>query len=452
MTNIASRALVCVEPATPPRLEMRARPLPRPEAGEVLVRVAATSVNPIDAKRAAGYGRRLLRLKGAASFPLVLGNDVAGTAEAVGAGGRALCRASASSVSSQRAGMAARTRHTSSCRSSLAVAPEGVETQALAVLPYSFTTMWLAVRRTGLMATNATGARVLINGASGGLGHLALQMLHAWGCRVTAICGRGKADECLALGAVAACEGAPATIASLPSDFDAILNFGSWDDDLALASRLGRDALGYATTVDPLLANFDWLGWLRGALISWREWQAGRSAIAERASSARYGWTLFKPDREALDALVTGLREKIFSLPIGICASFDDATKAFAQVATAKSGRAVLLPHAATPSLSPARLANDRQTDQCEEALKSLTVEPGSADGFRHCHRLKGASTIGSPVTSMRIAWLPLRCASPVRLRIGQMRPRRAASSPSSKLWSQGCRGSRRGRQRPAEV
>ena len=258
------------------------------------------------------------------------------------------------------------------------------------MLPYSFTTMWLAVRRTGLMATNATGARVLINGASGGLGHLALQMLHAWGCRVTAICGRGKADECLALGAVAACEGAPATIASLPSDFDAILNFGSWDDDLALASRLGRDALGYATTVHPLLANFDWLGWLRGALISWREWQAGRSAIAERASSARYGWTLFKPDREALDALVTGLREKIFSLPIGICASFDDATKAFAHVATAKSGRAVLLPHAATPSLSPARLANDRQTDQCEEALKSLTVEPGSADGFRHLSSTEG--------------------------------------------------------------
>ena len=80
------RELVCTEPATPPRLEVRTREAPRPKAGQVLVRVKATAVNPIDAKRAAGYGRRLLGLKGAATFPLVLGNDLAGVVEAVGTG------------------------------------------------------------------------------------------------------------------------------------------------------------------------------------------------------------------------------------------------------------------------------------------------------------------------------------------------------------------------------
>ena len=85
-------------------------------------------------------------------------------------------------------------------------------------------------------------------------------------------------------------------------------------------------------------------------------------AVAERAPRARYEWTLFKPDREALDVLVAGLREGFFSLPVGICASFDDATTAFAHVATAKSGRAVLLPYGATPGTSPGRFANDRQT------------------------------------------------------------------------------------------
>ncbi|WP_341318435.1 alcohol dehydrogenase catalytic domain-containing protein [Paraburkholderia sp. IMGN_8] len=52
--------------------------MPRPGRGEVLVRVEATSVNPIDVKRAKGYGRRLLGLKGAGKFPLVLGNDFSG--------------------------------------------------------------------------------------------------------------------------------------------------------------------------------------------------------------------------------------------------------------------------------------------------------------------------------------------------------------------------------------
>ena len=63
---------------------MRASAVLEPRPGLVLVRVEATSVNPIDVKRAGGYGRRLLGLKGAGRFPLVLGNDFAGRVEAVG--------------------------------------------------------------------------------------------------------------------------------------------------------------------------------------------------------------------------------------------------------------------------------------------------------------------------------------------------------------------------------
>jgi len=79
-----AQRLVCVEPNPDFRLRLEAAPRPVAKAGEVVVRVHASSVNPIDAKRAAGYGRRLLRLKGAGRFPLVLGNDMAGVVEAVG--------------------------------------------------------------------------------------------------------------------------------------------------------------------------------------------------------------------------------------------------------------------------------------------------------------------------------------------------------------------------------
>ena len=57
--------------------------LPLPAPGQVRVRLAATSVNPIDLKRAGGYGRRLPGSKGAAHFPLVLGNDLAGWVDAL---------------------------------------------------------------------------------------------------------------------------------------------------------------------------------------------------------------------------------------------------------------------------------------------------------------------------------------------------------------------------------
>jgi len=337
--------LVCLEPATPPRLQVRTGPMPDLQSGQVLVRVAATSVNPIDTKRAGGYGRRLLGLKGAATFPLVLGNDLAGSVEAVGAGvsGFAPGQRVYGLVSTAKAGGAHAT-HVAVPQSLLLAAPVGLDAASLAVLPYSFTTMWLAVRSTGLTATNAAGKRVLVHGASGALGRLALQLLVRWGCRVSAICGRGRADEGRVLGAENAVERGPQAIASLPDDFDVVLNFAAWEDDPALASRLGSGALGHATTVHPLLGNFDRLGWVRGAIACRRDFNTARAAVRRRSPHARYAWTIFQPDRDALAALDAGVREQRFSLPLGPSVALDQADAAFAHAAAGRPGRAVLLP------------------------------------------------------------------------------------------------------------
>src|SRR6185312_14348675 len=81
-------------------------------------------------------------------------------------------------------------------------APDGSNLQALAALPYSFVTMWLAVRGAGLTRHNAAGKRVLIHGASGGLGTLALQMMSAWGASVTAIARPADFAACREAGAL----------------------------------------------------------------------------------------------------------------------------------------------------------------------------------------------------------------------------------------------------------
>ena len=176
------RELVCTEPAMPPRLEVRTREAPRPKAGQVLVRAQATAVNPIDARRASGYGRRLLGLKGAATFPLVLGNDLAGVVEAVGTGVSRFApgqRVFGLVATGKEGG--AHASHVVVPQEQLRAAPEEVELETLAVLPYSFSTMWLALRSSGLAAANAAGMRVLVNGASGALGQLSLQLLRALG-------------------------------------------------------------------------------------------------------------------------------------------------------------------------------------------------------------------------------------------------------------------------------
>lgn len=339
------RELICAEPATPPRLEVRTCDVPVARPGQVLVRVEATSVNPIDARRSGGYGRRLLGLKGAGRFPLMLGNDLAGRVEAVGAGVSKIAPGQrVFGLTATGKGGGAHATHVVVPQAQVQPAPDDVESPALAALPYSFTTMWLAVRSTGLTAASAIGRRVLVHGAAGALGRLSLQLLSSWGCHVTAICGVGTADECRALGARHAVERGPDAIRSLPADFDVVLNFASWDDELALASRLGGEALGHATTVHPLLGHFDRLGWVRGALASRRDAAAVRAAVRRRSPGARYGWTIFKPDAEALAELAAGVRERRYALPLGPRVRFEQAAAAFAHVAAGEAGRAVLLP------------------------------------------------------------------------------------------------------------
>jgi NADPH:quinone reductase-like Zn-dependent oxidoreductase len=345
LANDKRRELTCTAWAEPPQLSVRTCDVPSPGPGHVLVRVEATSVNPIDVKRAAGYGRRLLGLKGAATLPVVLGNDLAGVVEAVGAGVSRFAPQQRvfGLVGTGRSG-GAHASHVVVPQEQLIAASEPLPVPSLAVLPYSFTTMWLAVAAAGLVPSSAAGKRVLVNGANGGLGRLALQLLRSWDSRVTGICAAGTRADYLALGAEAAVERGPDCIASLRDDFDAVLNFGGWDDDAALASRLGPGASGHATTVHPLLGHFDRFGWLRGALASRRDWKRVRAIAASRAPRARYAWTVFKPDRVAFAALADLVRTQRLSLPVGLAVPFEAAASAFEHVAAGKPGRAVLLP------------------------------------------------------------------------------------------------------------
>ena len=335
-------ALYCLGPAGKGGLEIRQVRRGNPAADEVEIAVKAASVNPIDVRRAEGYGTRLLSLLGAGKFPLVLGNDFAGTIATTGTG-----------VSSLKPGdvvyglkpASANGTHSSHVLVKTAVvlrAPAGADLEALPALPYSFVTMWLAVRGAGLMRENAAGKKVLVHGAAGGLGTLALQMLSAWGAKITAIARPPMLAGCKQGGAAEVLDGSKEPFASLDRTFDATLNFATWDDDLALVRCLRAGALGHATTVHPLLGNFDRYGWVRGALRSFSEKKAHRAALPKGARN--YAWTLFRPDGEALSELAQLVAQQRLSLPIGISEPLQEAAEAFDHVRKGRPGRALLTP------------------------------------------------------------------------------------------------------------
>ena len=87
MVSMPTRLIaMCLGPEAGGAFDIREVPRRKPGPDEVEIAVEAASVNPIDVRRAAGYGRRLLSLMGASRFPMTLGDDFAGVVAAVGSG------------------------------------------------------------------------------------------------------------------------------------------------------------------------------------------------------------------------------------------------------------------------------------------------------------------------------------------------------------------------------
>lgn len=341
----APMALLCQvgKGSEPPHLQWRSvarRPL---QHDEVRVTVRMASVNPIDVKRAAGYGRRILSLMGAGGRTLVLGNDFAGVVTEVGRdvahvlpGDRVWGLVSTGGQGAHRGEVCVPSRW-------VRPLPRAAEMIAVVALPYTFTTLWRALKAIRLNERNAAGRHVLVNGAGGALGQLAIQLLSRWGAQVTAVCSQGSATRCLALGAVQVVDRHNTPLAELPSVFDATLNFGAWADEAGVVGRLHRSALGHATTVHPLLADIDAQGWLRGGLSCWHSWRGMYRRVHELAPQARYAWVVFKPDEDALNTIEASLLTRPFQIDVAHRAPFDRADSAFAHVGQGHPTRAVLV-------------------------------------------------------------------------------------------------------------
>jgi NADPH:quinone reductase-like Zn-dependent oxidoreductase len=154
-------------------------PLPVAGAGQVVVRVAGTSFNPVDAALRAGVLKEFVPLP----FPYIPGADVSGVVAEVGADvtGWAPGDAVVANLAATELGAAA--EYVAVPAEVLAKAPSTVEPADAAALPLVGLTAWQALfEHAGLTA----GQTVLINGAGGGVGGYAVQLAKQAGATVTA--------------------------------------------------------------------------------------------------------------------------------------------------------------------------------------------------------------------------------------------------------------------------
>jgi NADPH:quinone reductase-like Zn-dependent oxidoreductase len=161
----------------PEALQYEDAPRPQPQAGEVLIRVHAAGVNPIDWKVREGHMKDFWPHK----FPLILGWDLSGVVEELGRG------VSRFKIGDEVYSVPDPTRDGAYAEyvvvreSELALKPKSLHHVHAAAVPLAALTAWQALFDAGQLVS---GQRMLIHGGSGGVGHVAVQLAKWKGAHV----------------------------------------------------------------------------------------------------------------------------------------------------------------------------------------------------------------------------------------------------------------------------
>lgn len=189
------KAIVQSTYGLPDVLEMSEAPIPSIDDDQVLIRVHASSVNALEWHLMTGTPY-LVRPQAGFMKPKreILGADVAGTVEEVGANVTRF--KPGDDVFGEVGGGYA--EYAVARPKTLALKPANVTFEQAAAVPVAALTALQGLRDHGRIQP---GQRVLINGASGGVGTFAVQIAKALGAEVTAVCSTGNVDTARSLGA-----------------------------------------------------------------------------------------------------------------------------------------------------------------------------------------------------------------------------------------------------------
>ncbi|MDX8496317.1 NADP-dependent oxidoreductase [Mesorhizobium sp. VK22B] len=191
------------------------QPDPSPGPGEVLVRVKAAGINPVDGAVRGGFYPLL------GDPPFILGWDISGTVEALGAGVTAV------KVGDEVFGMprfpkqaGAYAELAATPADEIAIKPAGIDHAHAAALPLAGLTAWQGLVRHGRIQS---GQRALIHAGAGGVGHLAVQIAKARGAYVVSTASPDKLDFVGSLGADEVIDYTKSDFAKKACEFDLVL-------------------------------------------------------------------------------------------------------------------------------------------------------------------------------------------------------------------------------------
>ncbi|MGL6171009.1 MAG: NADP-dependent oxidoreductase [Vibrio sp.] len=191
-----NKQIVIPQFGAPEVLAVHTTPIPTPKSGEVLVKVAFASINPIDVKTRAGLGWAAAQNKD--RLPWTPGYDIAGRVIALGDGVRRFnLRDNVAGFIGFPLRGGGYSQYVCVPESELSLVPDSVTLEAAAALPLAGQTAAQALSKAQLQE----GERVLILAGAGGVGHIAVQIALAAKAQVFTTCSEANLDFLATLGA-----------------------------------------------------------------------------------------------------------------------------------------------------------------------------------------------------------------------------------------------------------
>jgi NADPH:quinone reductase-like Zn-dependent oxidoreductase len=214
MSTQTMQAILVHNYGGPEQLKLEEVQRPDPQAGEVLIHVHAAGVNPVDWKIRQGFMKDFRPMQ----FPYIPGVDLAGVVEEVGPGVTAFQKGQAVFGQSAKGAYA---EYAAASVETLALKLKTLNFDEAAAIPVGATTAWQGLFDQGELQA---GQRVLIQGASGGVGSFAVQFARWKGAHVIGTTSTANVDFVRSLGAETVVDYTSTPVEQVVHDVDLVLD------------------------------------------------------------------------------------------------------------------------------------------------------------------------------------------------------------------------------------
>ncbi|UVK95728.1 zinc-dependent alcohol dehydrogenase family protein [Pseudomonas atacamensis] len=321
------KAMILKSFGGPDSFELSDVPKPVPQAGQVLVRVHATSINPLDYQVRRGDYPDLVPL------PAITGHDVSGVVEAIGPGVSAFAPGDEVWYTPQIFdGQGSYAEYHVAAESIIARKPASLSHLEAASLSLVGGTVWEALT---VRAMLRVGESILIHGGAGGVGHVAIQVAKAMGARVFTTVREANADFVRSLGA------------------DVVIDYTQED----YVEAIMRETAGHGVDVvfdtiggDTLSRSADALAQL-GRVVSIVDIAQPQNLVQAWGKNASYHFVFTRQNRGKLDELSALVERGQLRPHVGAVYSLADIPLAHARLESGNNGLLGKIAIAVEPSL-----------------------------------------------------------------------------------------------------